>query len=55
MLHNRNKETSASRGENEVAYAKFAPMLSTLNLNPRVVLTRVDVLYPDLKSSSVFA
>lgn len=55
MLHNRNKETPSARGENEVAYSKFAPMLSTLNLNPRIVLTRADVSHQDLKSSRVFA
>lgn len=55
MLHNRNKDTPSSRGENEVAYAKFAPMLSTLNLNPRIVLTRADVSHQDLKSNRMLA
>jgi hypothetical protein len=55
MLHNRNKETASSRGENEVAYGKIAPRLSTLNLNPCIVLIRTDVSHQDLKSSRVFA
>lgn len=51
ILHNRTKESPTEREENDLSYTKFAPMLSTLNLNPRIVLTRADVSHQDLKSS----
>ncbi|XP_033610891.1 serine-rich adhesin for platelets isoform X3 [Cryptotermes secundus] len=55
ILHSRNKESPSAREGHGVTYAKFAPMLSTLNLNPRIVLTRADVSHQDLKSSRVLA
>lgn len=51
ILHGRNKESPSAREGSDVTYSKFAPMLSTLNLNPRIVLTRADVEHHDLKSS----
>ncbi|XP_021917693.1 mucin-3A-like isoform X3 [Zootermopsis nevadensis] len=55
ILHNRTKESPPEREENDLSYTKFAPMLSTLNLNPRIVLTRADVSHQDLKSSRLLA
>ncbi|EZA47798.1 hypothetical protein X777_15231 [Ooceraea biroi] len=44
-LLNKNKDTNNGRSDEQQAtnnIAKFAPMLSTLNLNPKIVLTRTD-------------
>ncbi|XP_015111213.1 mucin-5AC [Diachasma alloeum] len=40
ILNNKTKDNVANNNSNSVA--KFAPMLSTLNLNPKIVLTRAD-------------
>lgn len=55
ILHSRTKEIPTEREANDLSYTKFAPMLSTLNLNPRIVLTRTDVSHQDLKSSRMLA
>lgn len=40
ILNNKTKDNVTNNNANSVA--KFAPMLSTLNLNPKIVLTRAD-------------
>ncbi|XP_011307014.1 uncharacterized protein [Fopius arisanus] len=40
ILNNKTKDNVTNNNSNSVA--KFAPMLSTLNLNPKIVLTRAD-------------
>lgn len=55
ILHSKSKESPPERAENNMSCTKFAPMLSTLNLNPRIVLTRADVSHQDFKSSRMLA